>query len=168
MINKTLDLLDLCVEVATSLMFSIMLTIVVLGVVFRYFLNAPLSWSEEIPRYIMVWMTFMACSIAIKRKQHIGMVFFVERFPPAVRKYLTLLSNILIVIFLLVAMHHGYLLAQMVGGDQRTPMANIPMAWLYLSIPVASLLMIIQLLRSTFAEFNREKVTTQHNTQAVR
>jgi len=167
MLNKTLDLLDRCVEAGTSVMFSVMLAIVVMGVIFRYFLNAPLSWSEEIPRYIMVWMTFTASSIALKRKQHIGMVFFVEKCPPAVRKILAIISNLLIIIFLLVAMYQGYLLAEMVGGDQRTPMANIPMAWLYLSIPVACLLMIIQLIRLTLAEIIQDRRTNKHTTQVV-
>lgn len=167
MLNKTLNLLDRCVEGLTSLMFSVMLAIVVLGVIFRYFLNSPLSWSEEIPRYIMVWMTFTACSIALKRKQHIGMVFFLDKFPSLIRKFLTLISNIMIAIFLLVATRHGFLLAQMVGGDQRTPMANIPMAWLYYAIPVASILMIIQLVRLTIEEFKEGPATTEQKTQAV-
>jgi len=50
---------------------SVSITAVVfLQVVFRYLLRQPLFWSEELPRYLLIWMTFLAAALAQKHDAH--------------------------------------------------------------------------------------------------
>ncbi|MGE5454981.1 MAG: TRAP transporter small permease [Methylocystaceae bacterium] len=55
--------------------FSVMLAIMVLQVVFRYFLHMPLSWSEELARYLFVASTFMGAAIATREREHVEINF---------------------------------------------------------------------------------------------
>ena len=58
-----------------------MTIVVLLGVFFRYVLQQPLSWSEEVARYLMIWAASLAVSIGIMRKEHLGITFLISRLP---------------------------------------------------------------------------------------
>jgi len=153
-LNRISGILDEITKAGTAFLFCWMLAVVLMGVFFRYVLNRPISWSEEIPRYIMVWLSFPAASIALRRKHHVGVMIVVDNLPRVLRKLVRFMGNIFILFFLFIATREGYLLARMVGSDQRTPMADLPMALLYYSIPVGCALMIIQLIRIAILEWN--------------
>jgi TRAP-type C4-dicarboxylate transport system permease small subunit len=52
-------------------------------VVFRYALNSPLTWSEELARYLFIWCAFLGWIVASRRNSHLAMTFVVERLPRA-------------------------------------------------------------------------------------
>ena len=59
-------------------------TIVISMQVFtRYVLNDPLTWTEEVARYLMVWVCFLGSAMALKYGEHISVSFIQERLPPA-------------------------------------------------------------------------------------
>ncbi|MBS3918195.1 MAG: TRAP transporter small permease subunit [Deltaproteobacteria bacterium] len=52
---------------------------VLLGVLFRYVLKAPLPWSEEMARYLMIWGVSLGASIAFREGSHVGITILVDR-----------------------------------------------------------------------------------------
>lgn len=124
---------------------SIPLVLVVLYAVFmRYVLNMAPTWSEEVARYLMVWIALLAFSVALKRGQHIGLSLFVDRvFPSSSKKYVFLIADFFILLFFVVVFVEGVSMAIFVA-PQRSPSAVIPMWIPYTSVPAGSLLMIIQ------------------------
>lgn len=62
-----------------SLALIVMVFIVVLQVVFRYF-GKPLSWPEEVARWTMIWITFAGASHCFKNGGLIRVEFFVQKF----------------------------------------------------------------------------------------
>lgn len=54
-----------------SLIFILMIILMITQVVFRYFLELPLSWSEEVARYIFIVVTYIGATIAIAERTHI-------------------------------------------------------------------------------------------------
>lgn len=116
-----------------------------LGVFYRYVLIAALPWSEEIPKYCMVWMGFIGASMAIRRNQHIGFNALMERLPNKTHLLLRLFGNFLILFFLITLIKWGFFLAFSVGFSSATPMTHIPYIWLLLVVPIAGILMVIQL-----------------------
>jgi TRAP-type C4-dicarboxylate transport system permease small subunit len=57
-----------------------------LQVLSRYVFNASLSWSEELQRYGLIWMVFLAIVVGYRRGAHIGMSLFLEKLPRAVQR----------------------------------------------------------------------------------
>ncbi len=51
--------------------FALMTTTALLGVFFRYVMQSPFMWTEEVSRYLLVWMGFTAVSIALRQDRHI-------------------------------------------------------------------------------------------------
>ncbi len=56
--------------------------IVAAQVFFRYALNSSLFWSEELARFMLVWLTFLGASVAYRRRVHPGVDVLYRRMPP--------------------------------------------------------------------------------------
>jgi len=119
-------------------------TLVVLAAVaFRYVLVMPLTWSEEVARFAMVWVAFIAGSVALKRGEHVN----VDVLLLAIRG-----ARALGAVKLCVHLCMGWLLVILVWHGSRlvvaslattTPALGIALAWPYLGLPLGSLLMLV-------------------------
>ena len=114
------------------------------GVFCRYVLFAPLPWSEQIPKYAMIWMGFLGASVGISRNRHIGFDILVSRLPSMIRKVTILAGRILILFFLAMMTIYGVNFAFAVGFSSKAPMLPIPMFYLFLAVPVGGVFMILQ------------------------
>ena len=72
--------------------------IICLAVFTRYLLNYVPSWSEEVPRYLLVWISYLGAALAVKYKEHISLDFFFNLMPVRARQVGHLLLNVLIAI----------------------------------------------------------------------
>jgi TRAP-type C4-dicarboxylate transport system permease small subunit len=124
-----------------------MTIVVLLGVFFRYVMRQPLSWSEEVARYLMIWAASLAVSIGIMRREHLGITFLIGKFPPSFQKYIAVLVNLCVLWFLWVLTKFGYFMA-VEGKTQLSPILSqygkISMVWSLAAIPVAGGLAMIQ------------------------
>ena len=123
-----------------------MTVVVILGVVFRYVLQSPLSWSEEVARYLMIWAASLAISVGIMRREHLGITFLISRIPPPAQKGMAVLVNLAVLWFLWILTKFGYYMA-LEGQAQLSPVLakyRINMIWSLSAIPVAGALAIIQ------------------------
>lgn len=130
---------------------GIMTVAVIAGVFFRFVLNAPLAWSEELSRYLMIAITMLASSLAIRERRHVGLTFIIERLP--FRYYLVLIGNLLTIFFLVVLTVEGYKLAIFEGPFQRSPGLRIEMTYVFSSLFIGAIVMIIQVLEVMVRDF---------------
>lgn len=112
-------------------------------VFFRYFLKMPLIGTEELARYIMIWLTFVGSSIALRQKAHIGMVVLLRFLPEQSKKRMIYITQGLILIFLAYLIWWGWVHAVHVKV-QLSPALRISMFWPFISIPIGGFLMFIQ------------------------
>jgi TRAP-type C4-dicarboxylate transport system permease small subunit len=131
-------------EVVVIGLMAFLVLVVVASVLFRYVLLSPLSWSEEVGRYVMIWLGFLAASIAVRQGLHVGVDFVVQRVRPGIAVWLRGLARAVTIGFLLIVMGYGFILVTNLW-DQWSPVLSVRMTWPYLAIPVGSLLMLIQL-----------------------
>ena len=82
-----------------AIIFGVIVCIMFVQVVFRYIFNSSLSWSEELVRYLFVWLVFWGGALALKDKMHIGVDFFIELFSEKHIKYIRIFDLVLITIF---------------------------------------------------------------------
>ena len=117
----------------------------VLQVYFRYFTSSSLDWSEELARYLFVWIVFLTSAVAIRRRAHIVVDVFVVRTPPRVRKGLAIVTATLTLVFLGFMTVYGASLVR-IAWAQKTPGLGISRGYLFLAVPIGFALMFVNLL----------------------
>jgi len=128
-------------------MVAIMTIIIILQVFMRYLLLYSLSWSEEVARYLMIWVSFLGSSLALKWGFHIGVEFVVTRIPEKVRVWVNLVAKLAILFFLIFFTIGGFRVSWSVR-DQDSPALLFSMFYAYVSAPVGGVFMMIQCLHS--------------------
>ena len=122
---------------------------VLAGVFFRYVLEAPLPWGEELARYLMIWGASLGASVAFREGSHVGVTMIMDQFRGKTGIVLTRSAQFIVIIFMTIVMIEGFALVLMLSGQTSTAM-EIPMAWAYLAIPVGCLLILLEALIMTF------------------
>ncbi|WP_461210835.1 TRAP transporter small permease [Desulfocurvus sp. DL9XJH121] len=126
------------------------MTVLIFGqVVCRYVLQNPLSWSEELARYLFVWLTFCGASVAFYEDTHIKVSYFVDSVPnPRLRGAVNLLADALCLWFLWVFVKDGFVVSSrvMALGQVSSSMGWLSVGAVYLAIPIGSLFMALNVL----------------------
>ncbi|HIE96770.1 MAG: TRAP transporter small permease [Fuerstiella sp.] len=108
----------------------------------RYFFGAPFSWSEEVARMALVWMTFMAAAFVMAEGRHITVDVLSHRLRARGQFWLECLSHSIVAatcLLLLIGGRHFVWYMDKVGS----PSLEIPKSWWYGAVSVGMLLMAI-------------------------
>lgn len=138
-------ILNQSIKVATILLLSTITVMVPIEVFLRYLFGKSLYITEEFTRYLMVWVVFLASSLALREESHISIGILVNRFSGRTRSGLNLIAQALLIFFLIFLIIEG-IIALRFQTDQIIPSLGLPIFWFYLAIPVGSFLMILNLL----------------------
>lgn len=138
------------------MMLFVMVVVVFMQVLFRFVIDQPLAWTEEVARYLLVWITFLGAAYAMSVKAHPSVEVFVERVNPKFRKVLLVLSTIFSVIFFVVIIGQSI---EMVSRSmlQTSAVLQIPMGYVYMIIPIASGLYLINLFYVSITELLKKE-----------
>ena len=123
-----------------------------LGVMVRYALPVKWTFTEELARYLMIWMALLAISSGISHREHIGVLLVFERFPPIVRKWLALTFDLVAFGFFAIIFIYG--LGFVDRGFSRYTMINeIPKAYPFIGVPLAAGFACLQLFLVAIHDF---------------
>lgn len=138
-------LLSRFVEGLVILGATIIVTIVTIEVVLRYIFGLSLIFTEELARYLMVWIVFLGGALAVKDDSHIRINVLVKRLSPRLGQLVRITAHGLTMLLLVVLTVEGIkILPRQL--DQMCITIDTSMFYFYLAIPVGSILMIIFLL----------------------
>ncbi|MDM8556131.1 TRAP transporter small permease [Desulfococcaceae bacterium HSG7] len=131
-----------------------MTLIVAVQVFFRYVLNHSLFWSEELARFILVWLTFLGASCAYYRKVNPGVDFLYTKLSPLFKKISAILTHLASMALFAVMIVYGCQFAWFVRL-QISPALQTP-KWIILSIiPISGLILMIHAVTFFIAELKR-------------
>ncbi len=129
-------------EILSGAALLVVILSVCYGVLSRYVLRSPATWSNELATITFTWVVFLGASAAFKRKMHIGIDLLVKSVPPKIRTGLEFFTNLLILLFI------GYMTVMGVifslhAYKQPTSVLRIPNTYVYMAVPVGFGLMLV-------------------------
>ena len=134
------ELVDRFVGWALAACLGGMTCIVFVSVVFRYVLNSPLAWTEELASLLFAWLTFVGAYIGSRSRSHIAIDTLVIFLPGRARRMLARLVDVGVLLLLAVFAWQGIRLTITTWGLEF-PAMEISRGYLYASLPVGACLM---------------------------
>ena len=145
------------------LMFFMSILIFVQVVMRKVFSNS-LVWSEELARYMFVWLVYFAVSYTARREKHIRIDAAINLYPKKVRPYIEILSEIIVLAFsVFIAVTAVTVFHKITWSGQLSPAMRIPMQFVYAAPLVGFILTAIRQVQCIFRRIqglhNHEEVT---------
>ena len=126
------------------LLVAVTVAAVTAQVIFRYGIEASLSWSEELSRYSFIWSIFIGTSVATRRNQHIVVDAFVKGMPGAAQRWLGIANVLICAAFFVLFAYVSILLVQN-AIPQKSASLEISIAWVYASAVLGAVLTVLHL-----------------------
>jgi len=118
---------------------------VVWGVFSRYVIGEQTKWTEELARFLLIWVSLLGSAVAFGTKGHLGVDFFVGKFHPDARKLMALFSHGVVLFFAVSVFLYGggRVVADALAMEQMTPALGWKMGYVYLALPIAGIFMVL-------------------------
>ena len=130
----------------------LMIGVVAAQVFFRYVLNHSLFWSEELARYILVWLTFLGATVAYRRGVHPRIDLFSHRLGPRGARILRIAAHMATIAFIGVLVVYGAQFAYFVRL-QISPALQIPKWTVMLVLPLSGMIMLLHAVAAIMTDF---------------
>ncbi len=114
----------------------VMVVVVAAQVFCRYVLNHSLFWSEELARYLLVWLTFLGATVAYHRRVHPSIDLLQARLGPQAARIMTIAGHLAALLFFGVLTVYGLQFAHFVRA-QISPALQIPKWTVMLVLPLS-------------------------------
>lgn len=129
----------------------LLVTIVVTWQVFsRYVLNNPSSFTEELARFLLIWITLLGCAFAYRRNSHLGLDMIYAQASERYKKVMYYVIHTCVAFFALsVMVIGGSLLMNMTDElGQSSPVMGIGISYVYMVIPLSGALILVYALQA--------------------
>ncbi len=139
--------IDRVVGCALAVCLGVMTCVVFTSIVFRYLLNSPLTWTEELASLLFAWLTFLGAYFGFRSRTHISIDTIVIFLPRRVRRGITHLVDACVIVLMGIMAWQGFSLT-LATWSLEFPAMEISRGYLYLAIPVGAVLMAAGLMAS--------------------
>ncbi len=165
MFGKVLDFSDKVLSFFEewTLFITVMVALIALfcNVVLRYGFNYTLAWSEELVREVIIYTTFIGCVTAVKNRSMIKIDASVQLLPK-LKTPLTFFSNFVILIFSIMMMYYGWMIAALQAQTfQKTIIMQIPLVYLYSILPLMGAMMFIRIIQVFYQDIHALRTKTE-------
>ncbi|MBA6222643.1 TRAP transporter small permease [Colwellia sp. MB02u-18] len=111
----------------------------------RFILQSPSSYTEELARYLLIWIGILGSAYAYKAKAHLGLDLFVEKLAPAKKIKVRMLIEVLVIVFACSVMIYGgsLLMSMTIELKQTSAALGINMGIIYSAIPLSGILIVM-------------------------
>lgn len=113
--------------------------VITLQIVSRVFFTS-VSWTEEVARFLLIWITFLGAALAYQQGRHIAVTILRDALPPVLQRIMTGAAVLVVIAFLVMLAKIGWQYTEM-QSFQKSPSMRLPMNNVYIVMPVASALM---------------------------
>ncbi|WP_254901740.1 TRAP transporter small permease [Thalassobacillus devorans] len=143
-------------EIIGGSLFIVILVVLVIQIFSRQVLDNPNTWSEQLARFLFVYVAYLAVSSEIKSDGHVRIEYFFDKLPVSIQNIIHYILQILIGAILIVMAYIGYEMSM-----RKLPVEivslNISYVYMYMALPVLSLLMLYRLIEKNIKDIKRKK-----------
>ena len=143
-LRTLLKLSDACFLGVAAVFSAGFFVCVLVQVFYRYVIEAPLPWTEELARYLFVWAAMLAAAVSVGRNDQFSISIFADSLGPRARTWLEYLIVVLGLAFALVMVWKGWAMSSRMM-IAVSPVLPVPQGAVYLVIPIAGAYMAVHL-----------------------
>ena len=118
MLDKADRALERTIFYGSALLMLGLTGVILYAVVARYFFNRAPIWSEEVPRVVFLWMSYLAVAVAVRRGQSLRITFLLDRMSPLARLVCELSMHLSILLMLGFLVWHNVPVLQLLGQSK--------------------------------------------------
>jgi TRAP-type C4-dicarboxylate transport system permease small subunit len=143
MFLKIKKILDTTLEWLVMVVVGVLVLDVLWQVFTRKIMNNPSKWTEELAIFLLIWVSLLGAAVAMNKGAHLGIDYFTGK--------LSIRNRVATEVFVFAVVALFSLFAMVIGGialvtttlqlDQRSPVWDIPMGYVYLVVPISGLFM---------------------------
>jgi len=155
--NKKIDTVSSAV---LNITITAIFIIVVVSVFFRYVIGNAISWSEEVSKFILVYMCFIGASTVMIRGGHVGIQYFYNRARGIAKVILVIFSETIILATLVMLVWYGWDITLTAFPQRSTAVPWLSVGAVYICMPLGALMMIpisLELMLKNLAESIRKR-----------
>ncbi|MDM0014827.1 TRAP transporter small permease [Variovorax sp. J22P168] len=130
--NRWLDRCCKGIEMLIAGALAVMVVLVFGNVVLRYGFNSGITVSEEVSRWLFIWVTFLGAVVALKEHGHLGVDMVVQKLPPVGKKVCLALGHV-VMIYIVWLLFQGSVAQAKINWDVTAPVTGASMAVVYAS-----------------------------------
>lgn len=140
--NTLMKTIDRVLGWALMILMALMVLDVTWQVFARFILNQPSSVTEELARFLLIWIGLLGAAYAFRMRAHLGLDIVTSNLPPKARWRTDVLANVLCFLFAAMVMVYGgsKLVLLTLELRQLSPALQVPMGYVYIVIPLSGLL----------------------------
>jgi TRAP-type C4-dicarboxylate transport system permease small subunit len=140
------------------LLFSALIILCFLQIIFRSVLNLSLSWTEELSRYVFILLVYLSACAAVLENAHVRVEVIDGFVKGANKKYMDSFVDFLFIAFIGYIGYYGFMISlDAFEVKLLSPAIQVPMGIVYLIIPVTFFLTCIRLCQRIFNRFNTQE-----------
>jgi len=128
--TRFLDFTCKAIEYLIAAFMAVMVVLVFGNVVLRYGFNSGITLSEELSRWLFVWMTFLGAIVALRSHEHLGTDMLVGRLGPVSRKICMGLSQLLMMLCCYLLFKGAYEQA-VINWTSTSAVMEVSLSWVY-------------------------------------
>ncbi len=148
--ERILDLYCAFLKGVIALCLAVMVVLVFGNVVLRYGFNSGITISEELSRWLLVWLTFLGAIVAVREHTHLGVDTLVRMLPPLGKRILFIV-NYCLMLFADWLLLSGSWRQTIINIDDRAPATGLSLGIFYFAGVVfgvsAGILLLYDLMR---------------------
>jgi TRAP-type C4-dicarboxylate transport system permease small subunit len=115
-----------------------LVAVITLQIVSRVFFTS-VSWTEEVARFLLIWITFLGATLAYQQGRHIAVTLMRDNLPPAFKRIVTGAALVVTIAFLVALAWVGWRYT-MLQSFQKSPSLRLPMNYVYVVMPITAAL----------------------------
>jgi TRAP-type C4-dicarboxylate transport system permease small subunit len=144
--NKALTAIDRATDAFCLVFMSVGFVITFFHIIGRYLLKTPIFFSEELARYCFIWACMLGASVVNRTDEHTNVNYFIGLLPRRTQARLYIGRQVAILVLLAALIYYGIALSIRMNTVETAAM-EISWTYIYMALPVGSLLLIVTTLR---------------------